>query len=211
MITSYSIIKNKAVLLDGELYLSDIRTENFSVIVKKLYKMLKIQYPKFHKMDDLTKLGFISSELLLQNKNIMNEYSGEDIGLVFANQSSSLDTDIRFYSTINNRDQYFPSPSVFVYTLPNIMLGEICIRNKFNGENAFFVLEKFDPEFILEYSQLLFDQDKIECCIAGWVELLSNNFESLLFLLEKNNNKNSKTFELNNIIRQYKEYGDINR
>jgi len=211
MITAYSIIKNNVSIVNGKPFLADNNTETFSKFVEQLYKKLNIHYPKFYKMDNLTKLGFINSELLLQNKNINSYYSEDEIGLVFANKSSSLDTDLKFYSTIENRNQYFPSPSVFVYTLPNIMLGEICIRNRFKGENAFFIMEKFDSEFILEYSRLLLDTNRTECCIAGWVELLPDNFESLFFLLEKKKyNNNLKTLELKNIIRQYEDYGAIN-
>lgn len=205
MITSYSIIKNNSAIVNGKVYLKGNQTESFTSFMKKIYNKLKTHYPKFHKMDNLSKLGFLTSELLLSNKNMSKNYLEVEIGLVFSNHSSSLDTDKKFYSTIKSYEQYFPSPAVFVYTLPNIMMGEICIRNKFRGENAFFIMEKFDPEFIIQYSQNLINTGKIKCCISGWVELFSDNYESVLFLLEKKAyTEYTKIFELENIIRQYK-------
>jgi hypothetical protein len=205
MITSYSIIKDNCAIVNGNVYLKGNQTKSFTNFAKKIYNKLEVQYSKFHKMDNLSKLGFLTSELLLSNKNMSKKYLDVEIGLVFSNHSSSLDTDKKFYSTIKNSEQYFPSPAVFVYTLPNIMMGEICIRNKFRGENAFFIMEEFDPKFIIQYSRNLIKAGKIKCCISGWVELDSDNYESVLFLLEKKAyTENTKIFELENIITQYK-------
>jgi hypothetical protein len=66
-------------------------------------------------------------------------------------------------------------------------------------------MEEFDPKFIIQYSRNLIKAGKIKCCISGWVELDSDNYESVLFLLEKKAyTENTKIFELENIIRQYK-------
>ena len=43
----------------------------------------------------------------------------------------------RFQETIQHADSYYPSPALFVYTLPNIVTGEIAIRNKYYGETSF--------------------------------------------------------------------------
>ena len=62
--------------------------------------------------------------------------------MVFANSNSSLDVDIKHNASIADKEKYFPKPAVFVYTLPNIMLGELSIRHLLRGENIFFVSEK---------------------------------------------------------------------
>ena len=77
------------------------------------------------------------------------------------------------------------SPSLFVYTLPNIVTGEICIRNNFKGEDAFFVSESFDPGFIENYVNNLLDNNILQTCICGWVELLGNEYKAALFLWKK--------------------------
>ena len=101
------------------------------------------------------------------------------------NSSSSLDTDRNYQKTISSRTDYFPSPAVFVYTLPNVLIGEICIRHKIFGEGNFFISEKFNPSFVFNYVSQLFDNDFVKCCITGWVEISGNNYESVLYLIEQ--------------------------
>jgi hypothetical protein len=94
-----------------------------------VYQAFKFSYPKFYKMDNLSKLGWLASEILLQDALLKENYKPEEIGLILANTNSSLDNDLKYQNTISD----IPSPSVFVYTLPNIVIGEICIRNNFKG------------------------------------------------------------------------------
>jgi hypothetical protein len=94
---------------------------------------------------------------------------------------------------IKDKSNYFPSPSVFVYTLPNILIGEICIKHQVKGENAFFVSEEFDSEQINNYVTSLFNQGKINACICGWVELLREKYYSLLFMVERFDGKTPST------------------
>lgn len=183
-ITSYCTIRDNKVIHDGRL-LFESKTGNFTEFASGLYRHSGISYPKFHKMDNLCKLGFLSSEILLKDKNMSHNYTGDEIGIILMNSSSSLDTDRNYQKTIANRADYFPSPAVFVYTLPNVVIGEICIRHKIFGEGNFFITKKFNSSFIFNYVSQLFDNDFVKCCITGWVEISGNNFESVLFLIEK--------------------------
>jgi hypothetical protein len=145
-----------------------------------LYQHFGWQYPKYFKMDHLSKLGFAATEVLLQGWDASG-HAPEEIAVVLSNANSSLDTDYRYNGTTKD----IPSPSVFVYTLPNIVIGEICIRHRFKGENAFFLSPIFDPALLHRYVSLLFDQDIARVCIAGWVELLGDSYKAALFLIEK--------------------------
>lgn len=146
-----------------------------------LYQQLKVNYPKFYKMDNLSKLGWLASEVLLQDENIQENYQPGKVGLVIANCNSSLDNDIKYHDTISE----IPSPSVFVYTLPNIVIGEICIRNKFKGEHAFFLQEKFDAAFIHGQVAYLLNHGILDACICGWVDVLGEEYKATLFLIDK--------------------------
>ena len=203
IISNYCRIKNKTVFLGEDVIYQEKPDTVFTNFIKRAYKHHNINYPKFYKMDNLSKLGFLTAELLLKNDKIIQSFKGEDIGIVILNSASSLDTDIAYNETIKDRTDYFPSPSLFVYTLPNIMIGEICIRHKITGENAFFIFEKFDPDFIYNYVSNLFSLNKIKCCITGWVDLLGDDYSSILYLVKKrkdcqNKNENIK-FEAENI------------
>jgi hypothetical protein len=183
-ITGYCSIRNKGVITDDRLEHFEENFVTFADFIKSLYKKEGISYPKFFKMDGLSKLGFMTAELLLKRRE-MDKYRKERVGLILSNSASSLDTDLAYSETIRDRNSYFPSPSVFVYTLPNIVNGELCIRHKFKGENTFLVSERFDPVLLYTNITEAMDNDRVDVCIAGWVELLRDRYESLLFLVEK--------------------------
>ena len=128
-------------------------------------------------MDNLSKLAFLASELILKEENSKN------IALVFANKSSSLDTDLTYQKSINSKGDYFPSPAVFVYTLPNICIGEISIKHQLHSENAFFVLDEFDENFLNIYAEDLLQSQKTEKVLVGWTELLGENYKAFVYLL----------------------------
>ncbi|MCD6556290.1 MAG: beta-ACP synthase [Bacteroidales bacterium] len=165
---------------------TDSDKNQFSAFAKAVYKNYKIKYPKFYKMDNLSKLGFLGAEILLNNTNILSNYKSEEISVILSNESSSLDTDAKYQKTIDDRKNYFPGPSVFVYTLANIMIGEICIKNKIKGENTVFISEYFDKDFIFDYADILFNKRKSKLCITGRVDYNypKGNYIAELYLLE---------------------------
>lgn len=143
------------------------------------YDQMAINYPKFYKMDSLAKLGLLASEVVLQNRNIKSEYQAEEVSVILSNASSSLDTDKKYYESTKQ----IASPALFVYTLPNIVMGEICIRHGFKGENGFFVFEKFDPDFMSCYVDEVLAQNA-KASVAGWVEVLGDQHNVFLYLVE---------------------------
>lgn len=178
-ITSFCHIQNSEILLNGEVIFSS-ESQSFSEFSKEGLRALDIQYPKFFKMDALSKLAFLGAEILL--KDISHK---ENTALLFANRSSSLDTDCIYQESISDKTNYFPSPAVFVYTLPNICMGEISIRHGLKTENSFFIFDEFNPEFMSVYAQNLIQNNKAESVLCGWVELLKNDYEAFLFLVSK--------------------------
>lgn len=184
IITDYCSIRNNSVVVTDNIIFSG-SGKDFSEFSISIYKHFAINYPKFHKMDHLSKLAFLSVELLLRNKKTDHKYAGDDTGIILMNRSSSLDCDRHHQDTIRDRSNYFPSPSVFVYTLPNVAIGEISIRHKIFGEGNFFVMEKFNPQLMVNYIEHLFHNEVVKCCIAGWIEIDGNDFESVVFLIDK--------------------------
>jgi len=191
-IVSFSYIDSHRVIVDGIEIFTNPNEANFANFISALYKHLKIDYPKFFKMDNLSKLGLLASEILLKDKEILKPFLPENIGIVLANKTSSLDTDLKFNELITDDMNYYPSPSVFVYTLSNIVAGEICIRNYIKGENYFFIFEKFDPIFLHNYVKTLFDKNKIEACMVGWINLIGEDYESFIIFVD-NKKKDSES------------------
>ncbi|MGA2515793.1 MAG: 3-oxoacyl-ACP synthase [Thermodesulfobacteriota bacterium] len=177
-------LQDHRVLLNGIVeYASDV--ESVDELFRSVYLHYNIDYPKFFKMDNLCKLAFLSAEILLQGTDVLQKYPAEQIGIILENASSSLEYDRKHQESIRNRNQYFPSPSVFVYTIPNIMVAEIAIRHKVKGENAVFISEQFDPELIDHYVSELFRNQRVSCCLSGWIECYGDHYQSFLFIIEQ--------------------------
>ena len=194
-ISNYCVIKNDEIYLNGKKTFS-AEGVPFSEFIKLSYKNYKIDYPKFFKMDNLSKLSFIAAEILIKGE------SNQDVALVFANNSSSLDTDIKYQNSISNKEEYFPSPAVFVYTLPNICIGEISIRHKLESENAFFVFDTFNAEFLSNYSSILIESGKAKKVLCGWVEYLNGNYNAALYLIEEEGSLKNNEQTINKIYNQ---------
>jgi hypothetical protein len=163
----------------------------------RVYKGFAFDYPKFYRMDNLSKLGWLATEILLKDASIQS-YQPEDVGIVLVNKSSSLDTDIKYFESV----KAIPSPALFVYTLPNIVMGEISIRHHLKGENALFVSDRFDAVFMQKYVEGLFKDGSVKSCICGWLEYFGN-YEAALYLVEKMNKGISLPFTAENINKLY--------
>lgn len=188
IITSYSHIIQNKVIVNGRLAFYQENIHTFADFIRAAYKHSQTAYPKFYKMDAIGKLGFLGAELAIKERTLAG-YPPERIGVVFANASSSLDTDMAHYDTIRDRGAYFPSPAVFVYTLPNIVVGEVCIRHGIKGENAFLIAESFDGKQLCDYVMELFDSNRIEACLCGWTEALGDKWNGLVALVEMKGHK----------------------
>lgn len=180
-IKSFCIIQNNQILLNGEIIFSTEPTV-FTDFSKKAYQHLEVNYPKFFKMDNLSKLAFLGAELLLKNEK--NSTIENNTALVFANKSSSLDTDVKYQNSISDADNYYPSPAVFVYTLPNICLGEISIKHQLKSENSFFIFANYNPEFMEKYSNILLKTQKADKVLCGWVEYYNEDYKTFLYLVD---------------------------
>ncbi len=196
-ISAHCSISSNAVRYNNEVVFEGAETDIPGFLLS-VYQHLGVKYPKFYKMDNLAKLGWLAAEVLLKDFDAA-KYQPTDIGVVLSNASSSLDADKRYYDSA----QEIASPALFVYTLPNIVIGEICIRHHFKGENAFFIFEQFNADFIAGYVSNLLDTRQLQVCICGWVELLGDEYKAVLFLVEKEEKEGSIPFNIENINKIY--------
>lgn len=136
-------------------------------LLTSLYRQMIGNYPKFYKMDGLSRLGFVASEILL---NAEKGETDKERAIIFFNHSSSIASDRNYKESINDKDNYFPSPSIFVYTLPNIVTGEIAIRNHFHGETSFFILPDKDERMMEEILQASCRDAQSKSFLTGWID-----------------------------------------
>jgi hypothetical protein len=181
-IESFCTIQNNQISLNGKVVFSTEPTV-FNDFSKKAYQHLEMNYPKFFKMDNLSKLAFLGAELLLKTEE--DSSTENNTALVFANKSSSLDTDMKYQNSISDLENYYPSPAVFVYTLPNICLGEISIKHQLKSENSFFIFADYNPEFMEKYSSILLETKKADKVLCGWVEYYNEDYKAFLYLVHK--------------------------
>ncbi len=196
-IQAYLKIKDYQVVLNGKPIFKD-ENHDIQTFLKNVYKTLEIKYSKFFKMDSLSKLAFLGAEILLNKTALVDR----NTAIIFSNNASSLDTDRKYQNSINDRENYFPSPAVFVYTLPNIGIGEISIKRQLKSENAFFIFEKYNANFHHTYENCLIQTEKCNSVLAGWVNIDEDSCEAFLYLVsEKGNIEHTEK----NLIRIYKD------
>jgi len=152
--------------------------------LSELYNHLGMAYPKFFKMDCLSKAGILAAEMVMRAVGQANEELKNDWGVVCFNSAASLDDDRTYQATIQNPENYFPSPSVFVYTLANIVAGEMAIKYKLRGETSFYISEHFDKEKLKKAVADIFAQTNAKHLLAGWVDYDNGHCNVQLFAFE---------------------------
>ena len=102
-----------------------------------------------------------------------------------ANRSASIKNDTDYLATISDGN-YYPSPALFVYTLPNIVTGEIAIRHHIQGETSFYVLD--NPEQLEPIVQsTLATRHSPAVILTGWCECSeANMFNAKLQIIWNN-------------------------
>ena len=193
MLKHFVIITPEAVKLNGN---DMAHVEQGNALLTELYRTHVGDYPKFFKMDTLSKLGFVASEMLLKDEGQERFVSREDRAVVLFNKTASLQADTNYQATIQDPENFFPSPAAFVYTLPNIVTGEIAIRNKYYGETSFIVMESCDAHIMARQLMNAFQDLMTQSILGGWLDCNDeNHFEVRLFLVEKQQFDNIESFE----------------
>lgn len=177
-----------------------------NALLTELYRSHIADWPKFFKMDTLSKAGFVASELLLKElgeRRLEGEEFTQTRAIVLFGSTASLCADRNYQETIQNRDNYYPSPALFVYTLPNIVTGEIAIRNHWRGESSFYVLEAPEADQMAFHLACAFQDQVTESILAGWVDSnMNDDFQALMTIIRKEDVSDTEWLasELNKMI-----------
>ena len=160
-----------------------------NALLSELYRGHIGDWPKFFKMDTLSKAGFVASELLIKEIGLEGdkcEEFSQNYAIVLFGSTASLCADRNYQETIQNGDNYYPSPALFVYTLPNIVTGEIAIRNHWRGETSFYVLEAPDADKMAFHLACAFQDSITDSILAGWVDSsMNDDFQAFMTLISK--------------------------
>ena len=180
-ITAYCRIRKGTVSCNGSLIYANTEEQDHVQFLNQAYRFFKPEYPKFFKMDPLSKLAFLATHLLLRDR-VFGSESYLDTAVILNNSAASVAVDRQYQRSTED----FPAPSLFVYTLPNVMVGEICIRYKIFGENIVFVTEKFDPQQLEKMIHAIDLEGNTSRYITGYVDEDGCEGDAFILLVEKN-------------------------
>lgn len=191
-ITPEEVILDQRKLWERKEELGEQEGQEHHSLLTTLYKQMIGNYPKFYKMDGLSRLGFVVSEILL---NAEKGETDKERAIIFFNHSSSIASDRNYKESINDKNNYFPSPSIFVYTLPNIVTGEIAIRNHFHGETSFFILPDKDERLMEEILQASCRDAQSKSFLTGWIDYEDERHFEADLKIKKMRNKILKSYK----------------
>lgn len=163
-------ITQDEIVVDGNRL--DVKSHGKEMLTE-VYKTKIGNYPKFYKMDMLSRLAFVASELLI-GCDEENDDHNNDRAVVLFNHSSSIIADRQYVKSIEI-DDFFPSPAAFVYTLPNITTGEIALRNGYHGETSFYILAERNEKLMQRVIKSTFIDRDIKSVIGGWIDCPSED------------------------------------
>lgn len=179
-INSHIHFNNDAATKDGKKILAD----SYASVnePQDLYRLLSYSYMKFFKMDLLCKWAWLGAETLLHdNQQLINGIEPNKVAVVLMTAHGCIDVDKKYQASMSD----IPSPALFVYTLPNIMLGEICIRHGFKGEQLCMVSKEFDAEELNFWVSDLLQNRGMDACLCGWVDVYEQDKDVCLFWVSK--------------------------
>src|SRR5690606_20895797 len=97
---------------------------------------------------------------------------------------------------------YGASPSVFVYTLPNICIGEISIKYKLFSENSFFIFDHFKAAHLYWQTESLIQLKKADSVLCGWVDVDQGGYRAFVYLVSNSGSIPHTIEEINRLYNQ---------
>lgn len=159
------------VLVNDSTVFSD-KSADFGTFIREAFKSRGENNMKFYKMDDLCKLGYVAAAWLLDGI----EFGEEECGMVLSGKYGCLDTDMKHQQIIDKEGDAASSPAVFVYTLPNVVAGEISIRHHIKGENTWFWSDGRTMSDLKHYASLMAGASDLRYCIIGHLDFLNGEY-----------------------------------
>ena len=153
-------------------------------LLSEIYRKYVGDYPKYHKMDALSRLAFLATELLLSRGDVPQD---SERATILFNRTSSVVADRCHLGSIAKPGEFYPSPSVFLGTLPNIATGEIAIRHGYTGETSLYITDFRDEALMKKVVSSSFSLGGFRSLICGFVDCdRGDSFEADLKILVKN-------------------------
>lgn len=175
-------LNGSRLLVDGRCLISleERGGESLHEKFNAFYKLGGFDYPRFFKMDPFCKAGVLCALPVL--KYMKNQPRAEDSGFLLFTSSGCRMADEEH---IQQFSQGMPSPAVFVYTLPNILVGEWSILSGWKGWCQCHIVQGADKNLILNAVERHYKQGNEAPLAAAWCVVEPGHVEAFLFICEK--------------------------
>ncbi len=127
---------------------------------------------RFARMDLMSRLGLMAVELLEVDLASLLVDQRDRIAVCVETWTGSLATDLCFLQT--------PRASLFSYTLPSTVIGEICIRYHLRGPVLCLLKPDSDSSAILAEAVDLLEHDDADACLCVSCEAVDGRLTSAL-------------------------------
>lgn len=182
----YQIVKKVKVTPDS-LLIDDVPVSLESYGAARITEILKkylSDSSRFFKMDLFSRLAFVGTGLIA--KDSLDGCDPEDVALFLFTQNGSILADRKHLSTFSNPEEYYPSPAVFINTLPNVVLGEISVKNTIKGETTLVMLPERDNDVIERIVGVTLSATHPSVMIYGWVDCTAEDVYQADLIMLKN-------------------------
>ena len=168
--TPYEEVKRLAITPDGlTMDGKAVPLESHgAALVTEIFKKFLADGSRFFKMDLYSRLAYVATSLLA--KDSLEGCDSEEVALVVFTQNGSVLADRKHLSTFSNPEEFFPSPAVFINTLPNVVLGEIAVKNTIKGETTLVLLPGRDESAMNRIIDATLAATKPAVMICGWID-----------------------------------------
>ena len=139
-----------------------------AALVTEIFKKFLADGSRFFKMDLYSRLAYVGTSLLA--KDALSACDPEDRAMVIFTENGSVLADRKHLSTFSNPEEFFPSPAVFINTLPNVVLGEIAVKNDIKGETTLVLLPRRDEAAMHRIVEATTAATKPSALLCGWVD-----------------------------------------
>ena len=183
--THYEVLRTVEVSPEGlTIDNQAVSVENTGTeLVSEIYRKYLSANSRFYKMDMYSRLAYVATGLV--SKDSLDGCEAEDIAIYLFTLNGSVLADRKHLSTFVKSEEYYPSPVLFINTLPNIVLGEIAAKNGIKGESSLIMLPEYNKEIIENILSATLSTTNPAIMICGWVDCdTENSFSAKLKLLK---------------------------
>jgi 3-oxoacyl-(acyl-carrier-protein) synthase len=134
--------------------------------------LFKSEAQRFARMDWLSRLGLMAVELLDARFETRDAQDREQTGICVETAAGCLASDAEFLRQ--------PRPTVFTYTLPSMVIGEICIRHRFKGPMLCFMSSGQSTRAAMAEAAAWLREGSAKSCLCVGCEAVSPDAAALL-------------------------------